>query len=69
MEADDHNLSREHEETLARHFKLAEVVEGKRALDWADIETFIHDSHCLTPEGKRVAFWSIGILGGKLSCV
>ena len=45
----------EEEDILARHIKLAEVVEGKRLLDWFDLETFIYDSRCLTLQGKRVA--------------
>ncbi len=49
-------------DTLARHTRLAEVLEGKRLLEWSDLETLIHDSHCLTPQGKQVAVWSIAIL-------
>ena len=47
------------EEILARHIRLAEVLEGKRPLDWFDLETFIYDASCPTIPGKRVALWSI----------
>ena len=32
---------REEEEILARHIRLAEMLEGKRLPDWVDLETFI----------------------------
>ncbi len=47
---------------LARHIKLAEVLEGKRSLDWFDLETLIYDSRCLTSLGKQVGIWSIAVL-------
>ena len=61
MELHDREPLREND-TLARHIRLAEVLEGKRSLDWLDLETFIYDSHCLTPQGKQVAVWSITTL-------
>jgi hypothetical protein len=50
------------EEILARHIRLAEVYEGKRLLDWFDLETFIYDASCPTVPGKRVALWSIALM-------
>lgn len=50
------------EEILARHIRLAEVLEGKRPLDWFDLETFIYDARCPTIPGKRVALWSIATM-------
>ena len=49
-------------DTLARHIRLAEVLERKRLLEWDDLKTLIYDSRCLTPQGKQVAVWSIAIL-------
>jgi hypothetical protein len=49
-------------DTLARHIRLAEVLERKRLLEWDDLKTLIYDSSCLTPQGKRVAVSSIAIL-------
>src|SRR5579872_4957916 len=54
MDVDDHDLLGE-EDALARHRREAEVLEGKRSLDWLDLESFLKDSHCLTPKGKQVA--------------
>jgi hypothetical protein len=50
------------EEILARHRRLAKVLEGKRLLDWFDLETFIYDASCPTIPGKRVALWSISLM-------
>ncbi len=49
-------------DTLARHIRLAEVLERKRLLEWDDLKTLIYDSRCLTPQGKQVAVSSIAIL-------
>lgn len=51
---------------LARHRRLAEVLQGKRALAWSDLETLIYDSRCLTPQGKRVALWSLATMQALL---
>ncbi len=49
-------------ETLARHRAFAEVLEGKRPLGWLDWSMFIHESHCLTPDGRRIALWAANTL-------
>src|ERR1700736_6232753 len=61
MEGDDRQPSGE-DDTLARHIRLAEVLEGKRLLAWSDLETHIYDSRCLTPQGKQVALWAIALM-------
>jgi hypothetical protein len=53
-------------DTLVRHNKLAEVINGERSLEWFDLETFIYDSQCLTSQGKQVAVWSIATLKESL---
>jgi hypothetical protein len=65
VELHDHEPVGEND-TLARHIRLSEVLEGKRLLEWSDLETLIYDSHCLTPQGKQVAIWSIAILKEQL---
>ena len=61
MEIQNYEPSREND-TLVRRTRLAEAAEGKRLLEWSDLETLIYYSHCLTPQGKQVAIWSIAIL-------
>jgi hypothetical protein len=50
------------DETLARHRALAEVLEGKRPMGWSDWSMFIHESRCLTPDGRHIALWAVNIL-------
>jgi hypothetical protein len=50
------------DDTLARHKKMAEVLDGKRQMDWSDWAMFICESKCLTPEGRRVALQAVDTL-------
>src|SRR2546430_2155236 len=61
MDVDDHDLLGE-DDALVRHIREAEVLEGKRSLDWLDLESFLKDSHCLTPKGKQVAISLLALL-------
>ncbi len=57
------------DETLARHRALAEVIDGKRPMEWSDWAIPIYDSRCLTSQGQRIALEAVEILrhalGGK----
>jgi len=48
--------------TLRRHRRAAEVLEGKRAMDWTDWALAIPESQTLTAEGRRVAGWAVETL-------
>lgn len=50
------------EETLARHRLMLEGLSDPRRMNWAVWEAFIHESKCLTSEGKQVALWTVEIL-------
>lgn len=50
------------DETLARHKRIAEVLDGKRSMDWSDWAMFIYESKCLTPDGQRVALRAVDTL-------
>lgn len=50
------------EDTLARHKRMAELLAGKRQMDWSDWAMSIYESKCLTPEGRRVALQAVDIL-------
>ena len=54
------------DETLARHQRIAEVLDGKRQMDWSDWAMFICESKCLTPYGQRVALWAADTLQDTL---
>src|SRR5712692_791241 len=47
---------------LARHRAFAEVLEGKRPMGWSDWFMPIHESGCLTPDGRRTALWAANTL-------
>src|SRR6266702_6070043 len=49
-------------ETLARHQRMAEVLDGKRRMNWSDWAMFIYESKCLTPDGRRVALQAVDTL-------
>ncbi len=55
------------EETLARHKRIAEVISGEREMDWDTWSFFIYESDYLTPKGKEVALWAVGILKRTLN--
>src|SRR5437762_3395962 len=50
------------DETSARHRAFAEVLEGQRPMGWSDWSMFIHESRCLTPDGRRIALWAANTL-------
>ncbi len=50
------------DDTLARHKKMAEVLDGTRQMDWSDWAMGIYESKCLTPEGQRVALQAVDTL-------
>jgi hypothetical protein len=50
------------DDTLARHKKMAEVLDGTRQMDWSDWAMSIYESKCLTPEGRRVALQAVDTL-------
>lgn len=54
------------DETLARHQRIAEVLDGKRQMDWSDWAMFICESKCLTQDGQRVALWAADTLQDTL---
>ncbi len=50
------------DDTLVRHKRFAEVLDGKRSMDWSDWAMVIDESKCLTPDGRRVALWAADTL-------
>jgi ribosomal protein S15P/S13E len=50
------------DETLARHQRMAKVLDGKRRMDWSDWAMVIYESQCLTPDGRRVALQAVDTL-------
>jgi hypothetical protein len=50
------------DETLARQKRMAEVLDGKRRMDWSDWAMGIYESKCLTPDGRRVALQAVDAL-------
>ncbi len=62
MDTEQHKPETPEDETLARHKRMAEVLDGKRPMDWSDWAMFIHESKCLTTEGQRVALWATATL-------
>ncbi len=51
------------DETLARHKRMAEVLDGKRRMGWSDWKDMsINESTCLTPDRQRVALWAVDVL-------
>ena len=41
---------------------FAEVLQGKRPMDWPDWAMFIYNSQYLIPLGQRVALWAVETL-------
>lgn len=54
------------DEALERHRAFSEVLEGKRLMGWSDWSMFIHESHCLTPEGRHIALWAVDTIQRSL---
>ncbi len=54
------------DETLARHKRMAEVLDGKRQMAWSDWAMFIYESKYLTPDGQRVALQAVDTLKDTL---
>ena len=50
------------DEALVRHRAFAEVLEGRRPMDWSDWSMFIHESRCLTSDGQHIALWAVNII-------
>lgn len=47
------------DDALARHKKMAEVLDGTRQVDWSDWYIGIHESKRLTLEGQHVALQAV----------
>jgi hypothetical protein len=52
----------ESDETLARHQAFGRVLSGEQPMRWDNWGRFVHDSRCLTLDGRVVAQWAVNTL-------